>query len=132
MPNAHSCPRCLQPLSRWGCHSLVESALPGVGPGWECQAPRDPPVPPTGDFKPSAVDLGGSFPPLAGTMGKSELEAAATLLVRACQAKGDRWQPLTPDDLAAVMKDDVAAKREPLASLIGNPFWRPDPFGLVK
>jgi hypothetical protein len=45
MGAAHSCPRCLQPLSRWGCHPLVESALPGVGPGWECQAPTDPPPP---------------------------------------------------------------------------------------
>lgn len=39
------CPRCLQALSRWGCHPLVESAMPGWGPTWECLAPKDPPPP---------------------------------------------------------------------------------------
>lgn len=78
------------------------------------------------DFKPSDVDLSGSFPPLAATMGRVEREAAATLIVRACQVKGDAWGPVLPREVGEAWRTDREAGREPLASLASNPFWRPD------
>ncbi len=75
------------------------------------------------DFKPSDVDLLGSFPPLCATMGRTERELAAVLLVRACQSGGDEWKVHT---LGEVIADDMYNDREPLHSLSRNPFCRPD------
>ena len=75
------------------------------------------------DFKPSQVLL--IVPPLVGTMKKAEVESAAAVIVRACQVRGDTWQRIEFDDLVAVVKDDVENKREPLSSLMHNPFFRP-------
>lgn len=82
------------------------------------------------DFKPSDVQLVGV--PLVDTMGRVEAEAMATLLVRACQARGDAWQDVTIAMLGEVIRGDVEAQREPLASLNRNPFFRPDPHELVR
>ena len=81
------------------------------------------------DFNPSQVVLGA--PPLTGTMGKSEAEHAAAVIVRVCQANGDTWQPVGWKTVASVLTADVEAKREPFASLMCNPFFRPDPFELA-
>lgn len=81
---------------------------------------------------PSEISLHVSYPPLAATMHKSEAEAAATLMVRVCQVKGDRWQEVTLRDLGKVAKADLDKGVEPLKSLSGNPFWRPDFFEIVK
>lgn len=83
-------------------------------------------------IKPSEISLQTTYPPLAGTMGKSELEAAATLIVRVSQVLGDKWQALTFDSLVSVAIADVHGGVEPLASLSKNPFWRPDYAELAK
>jgi len=75
-------------------------------------------------FKPSDVAL--RVPPLARTMGKAEREAAAGLMVRVCQANGDTWGPVLWTDVKAVLLADEEAKYEPFASLLNNPFFRPD------
>ena len=76
------------------------------------------------DFKPSQVYLG--IPPLTATMGRSEREHAAAILVRVCQARGDIWQPVTPAMFGEVINDDLTAKTEPFYSLNQNPFFNPD------
>lgn len=86
----------------------------------------------TPTFKPSDVDLNGSFPPLIDTLGQTELEMAASMLVRACAVRGDSWQPISPQQLGIVILDDVAAQREPFFSLKPNPFFNPDFHGLAK
>lgn len=83
-------------------------------------------------IKPSEVDLCASFPPLVGTMGRTEVEIAAALLVRACQVGGDAWQDVSTATLAEVITADLAAKREPFTSINRNPFCRPDVHDLVK
>ena len=84
------------------------------------------------DFKPSDVNLCDSFPPLVGTMGRTEAEIAAALLVRACQVRGDAWQDVDVRTLGEVIKADLEAEREPLHSMNGNPFCRPDAYDLVE
>lgn len=81
-------------------------------------------------MKPSEVVLTDT--PLADTTGKVESEHAAALIVRACQVFGDQWQPIVPGKLAQVLRDDVAACREPFATLAKNPFFRPDLHRLVE
>ena len=75
----------------------------------------------SGDFRPSDVYLG--VPPLVGTMGHAEREFAAALIVRACQVNGDAWHPIEPAELGRVIKADIAAGTEPIASLNHNPFF---------
>lgn len=79
----------------------------------------------TASFKPSDVFL-VAFPPLVGTMGKAELEAAAAMLVRACQVNGNEWSPRSPMDVGLALKADIDAGVEPWTSLNRNPFFRPD------
>lgn len=86
----------------------------------------------TVDFKPSDVSLLDSMPPLVDTMGRAEAEAAAALIVRTCQARGDAWQDVGPRAIGEVIRADLEAKREPFHSLNHNPFFRPDPSSLVK
>lgn len=81
-------------------------------------------------FKPSEVFL--TVPPLVGTMLHSECEHAAALLVRGCQALGDSWQALTWEQVSRIIKADVDAKTEPVASLARNPFFNPDFGRLVQ
>lgn len=81
-------------------------------------------------FKPSDVDLLGSFPPLAGTMGKSEAELAAAIMVLASR-EADEWRALTLPDLGAALGEALDAGVEPFASLNRNPFARPDVRELV-
>jgi len=82
------------------------------------------------DFKPSQVVLG--VPPLVATMGCAEAEFAAALIVRACHALGNAWQPIAWKQIREVVLSDFDAKREPFASLIQNPFFRPDVHDLVE
>jgi hypothetical protein len=83
------------------------------------------------DFKPSEVVLFADAA-LTGTLGRAELEHAATLIVRACQAKDDRWQPIGAADMGNVIVGDRDRKAEPIHSLMDNPFFRPDFDGLVE
>lgn len=86
----------------------------------------------TVNFKPSDVNLRDSFPPLVDTMGSTETESAATLLVRVCQISGDAWGDVDVRALGEVIKADLSEMREPLYSMSRNPFCRPDLCGLVQ
>lgn len=79
--------------------------------------------------KPSEVDL--SVPHFVACGGRAEREFALGLYMRACQFKGDAWQPIAPRDCGEVLKADEAAKRDPFDRLAHNPFWFPDFFDLV-
>lgn len=81
-------------------------------------------------MKPSEIHL--SVPPLHGTLGKAELEAAAACIVRACQFHGDEWKPIDAPMIGVALRSDVATLKEPFASLVSNPFWRPDVWLLVE
>jgi hypothetical protein len=83
------------------------------------------------NFKPSDVNLCASFPPLVGTMGRTEAEIAAALLVRACQVRGDTWQDVDVRTLAEVIGRDIIDKRDPIHAMDRNPFCRPDGYALV-
>ena len=72
-------------------------------------------------MKPSDIFL-NAVPPLTGTFGKSEREAAAALLVNACRVHGDVFGPVTPKMVGQSMNLD----EEPWKSLSRNPFFRPD------
>jgi hypothetical protein len=78
------------------------------------------------DFKPSDVDLLGSFPPLCATMGRTEREMAAAALVWASVFAGDVWQPIKERTFAEAINKAIAEGVEPLASMMCNPFCRPD------
>lgn len=81
-------------------------------------------------MKPSEIVM--HVPPLAATMHKAEAEAAAALIVHACAALGDKWQPISARQIGNTLHADVDAKREPWVSLVRNPYWRPDVFELVR
>lgn len=92
-------------------------------------------------FKPSQVRIG--IPPLVATMGRSEAEFAAALVVRTLAVKGDTWRPVAWTEIQEVVKadmegtvDPVTMKRTPrhaaVASLMGMPFYRPDIYEMVK
>lgn len=78
------------------------------------------------DFKPSDVVLAAGCP-LVGTLGHAEMEHAALLIIRACQVLGDAWQDVTPKQIGEVLRADLDANVEPVASLSRNPFFRPMP-----
>lgn len=80
------------------------------------------------DFKPSDVPLYGV--PLTDTFGKTEMEVAAALLVRTLQRGGDTWRPVPSEELLAAAKADMDEDVRPIASLLRNPFLRPD-FGAL-
>jgi len=92
------------------------------------------------DFKPSAVDIMGSFPPFLGTFDKTEGEIMAAMICRALAALGDEWHPIGWKEVIGVIRGDVAvASSEPEASpvskrmsdLARNPFCTPNPYDLV-
>jgi hypothetical protein len=76
----------------------------------------------TTDIKPSEVDL--TVPHFVACAGRAEREFALGLYVRACQARGDAWQSLTPRDTGEVLRADRLAKRDP--------YWFPDFPDLVE
>lgn len=82
-------------------------------------------------MRPSEVRLVPPLP-LVGTLGRTERECAAAIIVRTCVVHGDTWQPVTPSMLGPVMRADLDAGIEPLASMNRNPFARPDFRDLVK
>lgn len=80
------------------------------------------------NYKPSQVALEGSFPPLCGTMHKTELECTAAMLVRACQVNGDKWQAIEPKQLGELL----LAKDELVVTICSNPFISPAYYDLVE
>lgn len=84
-------------------------------------------------FLPADVRLDTSYPPLLATFGKTEAEYAAALIVRALQAAGGtEWRAVTFAEIVAAAKADLAAEREPIASLARTPFISPDVDRLVR
>ncbi len=81
-------------------------------------------------FLPSQILLRSPIP-LIGTMGRSEREAAAYLLVRTSQVRGDQWQYIPPRAIGEVMDSDRKAGIEPMVSLSINPFFFPDFHDLI-
>lgn len=82
-------------------------------------------------FWPSQVFL-NEIPPLVGTMGRSEIEHAAALLVRACQVRGDVWAPVAPTDMGAVLTRDLESDIDPWRALDRNRFFNPNFDALVE
>lgn len=83
-------------------------------------------------MNPSEVDLCWGFPPLTDTYGRVELEAAATLIVFACQCAGESFTPQRAVDIKAAIDLALELKLEPLYGLRNNPFWKPNFNGLVE
>lgn len=96
------------------------------------------------DFKPSDVNLLGSFPPFVATFDKTECECAAFYLVHALALGGDTWRAISWPEIGAVIRADIAACDPPspdspkptslqelVRDLSNNPFARPDFFKLV-
>lgn len=81
-------------------------------------------------FRPSEIVLAQPIP-LVDTFRSSEREAAATVLVRACDRLGDEWQFISHDDFLRTLQHDRAESREPICYLTHNPFWYPDLVALV-
>jgi len=79
-------------------------------------------------FKPSDVRLVGI--PLTATFGKSEMEAAAAIIVRTCAVLGDEWRAVSVDEVKKVLALEEEGK--PLFAFLRNPFWRPDVYQLVN
>jgi hypothetical protein len=67
---------------------------------------------------------------LTDTMGKSELEFAAALIVRWHIVNGhEEWVPFSRMQIVELLRPD---KPDPVAAeWASNPFWRPDPHGLM-
>lgn len=83
-------------------------------------------------FKPSQVDLRRGYPPLIGTFGRSEFEVTVAVLVRACQANGDTWHPVSDEELARTVNNALGTTGDPIKSIVTNPFLHPDFDGLVE
>ena len=83
-------------------------------------------------MKPSDVVLWRSIMPLVDTLGHVEEEIAAAILVRACVANGDVWQPIDLRALGDSFSADIAVEG-PWKQLARNPFTPSPSFsGLVK
>lgn len=77
------------------------------------------------EFKPSDVHLDEI--PLVGTMGRAEREQGAAVMVRACQVLGDRWQPITWQQVKQVLMQDFDDPKRPVGALwVRFPGFRPD------
>lgn len=57
-----------------------------------------------GPCTPSQIYLG--IPPLVGTMGKSEVEHAAAMIVRALAKRGNTWREISNEEIFAVARED--------------------------
>lgn len=77
------------------------------------------------DFRPEDVFI-NTVPPLVGTLGKSGVESAAALIIRACQVNGNEWKGVDLASLKAIIDKDVDNNVEPLKSMCMNPFIKPD------
>jgi hypothetical protein len=72
-------------------------------------------------------------PPLKATLGRSELEYAAALILCALHRLGRAWtEPLSAKEIGATLSDAFNAGEQPICSWARNPFLRPDWDGLVE
>lgn len=83
----------------------------------------------TTPFKPSHVAL--TTPPLTATMGKTEVECAAAVIVFALARGGDEWRPITAKEVGGVIRHAMDNGVEPVKSWSSNPFLTPDFAGLI-
>lgn len=83
-------------------------------------------------MKPSDVYLWRGLLPLIDTFGRSELEMAATCIVRTCVQNGDVWQWVTLPMMGAALGEDIKNDKR-WQELNRNPFVpKPDVRGLVR
>lgn len=76
---------------------------------------------------PTPADIDTSGLVLHKTFGRAEREAAAWLIVRLLQVRGQGWDaPFGMRDFAWLVENDEATRAR-----CGNPFWRPDFWWLV-
>lgn len=82
-------------------------------------------------MRPEEIEL--LAPPLAATFGRSEAEHAAAVIIRGLAFHQlELFEPISWRQIQEAMVADVAELREPFASLVKNPFFRPDPHDLVE
>lgn len=81
-------------------------------------------------MKPKDLPVGDIF--LPGAFGKAEIEFAAVLVVMWHHHHGhmDEWVPVTRQQIIDFLTTAAHEKREPIFSLVKNPFFMPDPNGL--
>ena len=81
-------------------------------------------------LKPKDLPVGDIF--LPGAFGKAELEFAAILVVMWHHHNGhmEEWVPVTRQQIIDFITEAHDMKRDPVWSLIKNPFFNPDPNGL--
>lgn len=86
----------------------------------------------TTDIKPTDFPIGDSpiVQALINTLGKSELEFAAALVIRYHHVHGlTEWTPVSRADIATLFDEPA----DPIAAgWARNPFWRPDPHAFVS
>lgn len=75
-------------------------------------------------------------PPLTGVFGKTEREVAAAFMLMAYRFHNKKWQEsVMPKEIGAAMRDKIvdikAGVTEEGYEWMGNPFCRPDVYGLV-
>lgn len=71
---------------------------------------------------------------LIGTLGKSELEFTAALIVRWHHVHGhDDWVPFSRADIATLFGSGDGEDADAMVKVWGrNPFWRPDPIAFDR
>ncbi len=76
---------------------------------------------------PSQVDLGRGEPPLVGTLGRTEREVAAAILIRWCQIRM-AWSPCNVQEIVRHLESVEKADREKelLYRWFSNPYLKPD------
>lgn len=84
-------------------------------------------------FKPADVIIDDDpiVPAFVNTLGRSELEFCAGLIVRWHQVQGYvDWMPVSRADIGEFM---MKHRDDPYLSRCGrNPFWKPDPFAFAR
>lgn len=70
---------------------------------------------------PSCINF-DHFPPLVGTLGRSELEQAAWFLAYICAKSGDTWREVPLSELVTTYGNLIADKHP----MTNNPFLNPD------
>jgi hypothetical protein len=68
--------------------------------------------------------------PLVDTLGKTELECAAGLIVQYCAASGDRWEPIDVGGMLEWIRGEAKSHGAEPGHWSRNPFFRPDFQGL--
>jgi hypothetical protein len=71
--------------------------------------------------------------PLGATLGKSEIEQAAALILFALHELGREWSAAVAEqEITSVLRAAFASDREPVRSWARNPFLRPSFYMLVQ